>query len=258
MKKLLYGLFAALFMFGSAYSMDGDLLSVDTSDPLYMLDQEHLLSTTKAEYGNEILRFGQAFAYGMNNRLMMHAGIHYQFDFKDTRGHRGFSGIELGGVYRSGLPDNNSAHMSTDVLFGGYFGGNRYVREDVLFDTRLCRRCRVNAADYARSSYFAGLRVGRQWAGVSLAGTVKSTWIFDDVRGMSFIDFTPEAYFRIIHGWRFGVGFVARVATDSVYDREWWKFKLAHQFGRTQYGATFSYEYENEETSVGAYMNLLF
>lgn len=259
MKKLLCGLLVACVACGSAYSSDDGLLQSDTSDPLYMLEQEHLLSTSTIDYGSEILRLGQAFAFGMNNRLTMDANVHYQFDFKDSRGHRGFSGIELGGVYRTGLAENNSAQMTTDVLFGGYFGGNRYVREDMLFATRVDKHRHVTTSrDYARASYFAGLRVGRQWTGVSLSGTVKSTWIFDDLRGMSFIDFMPEAYFRIIYGWRFGVGFVARVATDPDFDREWWKLKLARQFGRTQYGATFSYEYENEESTVGAYVNLLF
>jgi hypothetical protein len=148
----------------------------------------------------------------------------------------------LGGVYRAGLADDNSAHVSTDVLFGLRFGGNRHVRE----------------ADFAKSTYFAGLRVGRQWAGVSLSGTVKSTWIFDDRRGMSYIDFVPEAYFRMIEGWRAGIGFTARVATNPDFDREWLTFKVLRQFGRTQYGVFYSYEYEKEDSTIGMNLNILF
>ncbi len=242
MKKLFYGFLGTMIACGSAYSMEGEWLPADTSDPLYMLEQEHLLSTTDLEYGNDILRLGQAFSYGLNNRLNAGANIHYQFDFVHHRKERGFSSIELNGVYRAGLAEDNSANISTDVLFGARFAGNRHVREP----------------DFAKSSYFAGLRVGRQWAGVSLSGTVKSTWIFDDVRGMSFLDFTPEAYFRMVEGWRLGIGFTARVATNPNFDREWLKFKLIKQFGRTQYGASYAYEYEKEDSTVGVYVNILF
>ena len=254
MKKLLYGFIGAMLVCGSGYAMDDDFsLSSDTSDPLYMLETEHLLSTSKIEYGDDILRLGQAFAYGMNNRLNVHANVHYQFDFDRGRKHRGFSSIELGGAYRAGLPEDNSANMSTDVLFGARFAGNRHVREPA----------------FARSTYFAGLRIGRQWNGVSLAGTLKSTWIFgdkvgdespnnDNLRGMSFIDLIPEVYFRMVEDWRFGIGFNARFATDPDYDREWWKVKLIKQFGRTQYGAMYSYEYEENQSTVGMFVNILF
>lgn len=242
MKKLLYGFCGAIIVCGSAYSMDNELLPVDTSDPLYMLEQEHLLSTTSVDYGDDILRLGQAFSYGANDRLSVNANVHYQFDFVHSRKERGFSSIELGGVYRAGLAQDNSANMTTDVLFGARFAGNRHVREP----------------DFAKSTYFAGLRIGRQWAGVSLAGTVKSTWIFDDTRGMSYIDFIPEAYFRMVEGWRLGFNFTARVATNPNFDREWLKFKLVKQFGRTQYGAVYSYEYELEDSAVGLYFNILF
>lgn len=241
MKKLLYGFIGTVLMCGPALA-DDDLLMADTSDPLYMLEQEHLLSTTSVDYGNDILRLGQAFSYGLNNRLNMGANVHYQFDFVHSRKERGFSSIELNGVYRAGLADSNSANMTSDVLFGARFAGNHRVREP----------------DFAKSTYFAGLRVGRQWAGISLAGTVKSTWIFDKTRGMSYIDFIPESYFRMVDGWRLGIGADIRVATNPDFDREWLRFKLARQFGRTQYAAQYSYEYEREESAVGMYVNILF
>ncbi len=242
MKKLICGFLGILAICGSAYSMDDELLPVDTSDPLYMLSNEHVLSTTSVDYGNDILRLGQAFSYGANDRFNMGANVHYQFDFVRDRKETGFSSIELSGVYRSGAAESNSAGVSSDVLFGAKFAGNRNVREP----------------DFAKSTYFAGLRFGRQWAGVSLSGTVKSTWIFDNANGMAFLDFIPEAYFRMVDGWRLGFGLTARVATDPGFDREWLKVKVIHQFGRTQYGAVYSYEYEREDSAVGAYVNILF
>lgn len=242
MKKFL-GIFVGVMLAsGTVYAYDGEMLMADTSDPLYMLEQEHLLSISDISYGNDLLRLGQGFSYGLNNRLNLNTNVHYQFDFVDARRESGFSSIELGGVYRAGLAEDNSANISTDVLFGAKFGGNRHVREP----------------GFAKSTYFAGLRVGRQWAGVSLSGTVKSTWIFDDLHGMSFIDFVPEAYFRMIDGWRLGVGFDVRVATNPAYDREWMNVKVVRQFGRTQYGAKYSYEYEKEDSTVGVYLNILF
>lgn len=242
MKKVLFGILGAIVITYSGYADSVKLLPLDTSDPLYMLGDGHLLSVSDITYGDDLLRLGQSFSYGLNNRLMVGANMHYQFDFVRDRKERGFSSIELDGIYRAGLPDDNSANVSTDILFGARFGGNRHVREP----------------DFAKSSYFAGLRVGRQWAGLTLSGTVKSTWVFDDTRGVSYIDFMPETYFRVIYGWRAGIGFTARVATDPEFDREWWKFKLVKQFGRTQYGAMYSYEYEEENSTVGLYVNILF
>lgn len=242
MKKLLCGFVGTIVLCGSAYAMDDEFIMADTSDPLFMLEQEHLLSSTSVDYGNDILRFGQSFSYGLNNRLNMGANVHYQFDFVRARKERGFSSIELNGVYRAGMADDNSANITSDVLFGARFAGNHRVREP----------------DFAKSTYFAGLRVGRQWAGISLAGTVKSTWIFDDTRGMSYIDFMPDSYFRMVDGWRLGIGATIRVATNPNFDREWLRFKLGRQFGRTQYFASYSYEYEHEESAVGMFLNILF
>lgn len=253
MKKLLYGFLGAMIVCGSAYSMDDELLPVDTSDPLYMVADDHILSSTGIEYGEDILRLGQAFAYGVNDRLNIGANVHYQFDFNRHRKERGFSSIELNGVYRAGAPEDNSQNISTDILFGINFGGNRHVPDQGLKISEPERRYISN-----RTKYFAGLRIGRQWAGVSLSGTVKSMWIFDDRNGMAVLDFIPEVYFRMVEGWRFGVGFTARLATNPDFDKEWLKFKLLRQFGRTQYIASYSYEYEEEESVVGAQVNILF
>ena len=79
MKKLLCGFVGTVLLCGVAYA-DDDYLMADTSDMLYLLDAEHLLSTTSVDYGNDILRLGQAFSYGLNSRLTAGANIHYQFD----------------------------------------------------------------------------------------------------------------------------------------------------------------------------------
>ena len=94
--------------------------------------------------------------------------------------------------------------------------------------------------------------------GVTLAATIKSTWVFDDTRGMSFIDFIPESYFRLDPNWRTGIGFTFRKSTNPDYNQEWLNWKLICQFGRTQYAWHLDYEFENDEARVGAKINILF
>ena len=219
-------------------------LETDTSDPLFLLHDDSILSESMVSYGHEydhdIFRLGQAFSYGLNDRLSIGANAHYQIDFTGTQD--GFSSIDLGGIYRMARPYDNDAQMISDVILGLKFGGSRHVR----------------TPEFADSSYYAGLRFGRQWAGLTLAATVKSTWVFDDTRGMSFIDFIPEAYFRLDPNWRSGFGFTFRKSTDPVYNQEWLNLKLVAQFGRTQYVGHFDYEFENDEAQVGAKVNILF
>lgn len=253
MKKLLYGFLCAMVVCGSAYAMDEELLPADTSDPLYLVADNHILSSTTIEYGDDILRMGQGFSYGLNERLSIGTNVHYQFDFNHHRKQRGFSSIELNGVYRAGSPEDNSQNISTDVLFGINFGGNRHVPDYGLKIIEPEHRYISN-----KTKYFAGVRIGRQWAGVSLAGTVKSTWVFDNTNGIALLDFIPEVYFRMVEGWRFGIAFDARLATNPDFDKEWLRFKLLRQFGRTQYIASYSYEYEESESMIGLQLNLLF
>ncbi|MBO7066737.1 MAG: hypothetical protein J6W40_03890, partial [Alphaproteobacteria bacterium] len=125
---------------------------------------------------------------------------------------------------------------------GFRFGGSKHVRTPWFAD----------------SSYYAGLRFGRQWAGITLAATIKSTWVFDETRGMSYIDFIPESYFRIDQIWRAGGGFTFRKSTNPHYNQEWLNLKMVAQFGRTQYIGHFDYEFEHEEAQIGAKINILF
>jgi len=217
-----------------------DVLARDTSDPLYMLGIEEILSETTLTYWDNILRAGQSLSYGMNNRLTIGANVHYQEDFNGDED--GFSAFDVGGIYRIATADDNTARIITDVLFGLKFGGSSHVR----------------TPDFADSTYYAGLRFGRQWAGLTLAATIKSNWIFDDQRGMAYIDFMPEAYFRINPDWRLGANFTWRKATNPHYDQEWIGGKVIRQFGRTQYIGHLDYEFESDDVQVGAKVNILF
>ncbi len=241
MRKFLIGLFAVcvggLPMFSGAYAAS---LELDTSDPLYMLSQQHVLSETTLTYWDNILRLGQAVSYGINDRLVIGANVHYQQDFDGPED--GFSAVDLGGVYRVGTASGNSAGIISDVLLGLKFGGSS----------------RVRTPDYADSTYYAGYRFGRQWAGLTLAATIKSTWVFDDVRGMAFIDAMPEAYFRIAQDWRLGAQFTLRKATNPHYNQEWLGGKIVRQYGRTQYAGHIDYEFESDNLQVGVIVNILF
>lgn len=228
--------FAAL----TAPACANDVLGRDTSDPLYLQGIEEILSRTSISYWDSVLRIGQAASYGLNDRLTLGANVHYQNDFAGDED--GFSSIDVGGIYRLARASDNNANIISDVLFGFKFGGSSHVRTPWFAD----------------STYYAGLRFGRQWAGMTLAATVKSSWIFDDSRGMSYIDFIPEAYFRINPDWRLGAGFTLRKSTNPDYDQEWLGGKVVRQFGRTQYIGHMDYEFESDELQVGAQVNILF
>lgn len=242
MRKFIAGFLIALVGFvpcvGSACA---DGLDYDTSDPLYMLGIQEVLSETTLTYWDNILRLGQTLSYGINDRLSIGINAVFQQDFDGSQD--GFGAVDLGGVYRVGTPSGNSARIISDVLFGLKFGGSS----------------RVRTPDYADSTYYVGYRFGRQWSGMTLAATIKSSWIFDDVPlGMAYIDFTPEAYFRIAPDWRLGAQFTLRKATNPHYNQEWLGGKIVRQYGRTQYAAHLDYEFEQDDLQVGVNVNILF
>lgn len=239
MRKFLTLMFVAFFStIPVMSSAKASSLEFDTSDPLYLLGQQDFLSETTVTFWDNILRFGQKFSYGLNNRLSIGANVHYQQDFDGPED--GFSAIDLGAVYRIGT--QSSSNIISDVLFGLKFGGSS----------------RVRTPDFADSTYYAGYRFGRQWSGLTLAATIKSSWIFDDVRGMAYIDAMPEAYFRITSDWRLGAQFTLRKATNPYYDQEWLGGKIIRQYGRTQYTGHLDYEFESDELQVGVKVNVLF
>ncbi len=212
----------------------------DTNDPMYMLGERHFLSNTSLTFWDSTLRLGQEFSYGLSNRFYLTGNVHYQIDFADDED--GFSNIDLGGVYRVATPSDANSGIASDVIVGIKFGGSSHVR----------------TPEYADTIYYAGLRMGRQWAGMTLAATLKTSWIFDNDRGMAYIDLTPESYFRIAPDWRIGTGFTLRKATRPHYDQEWLNFKLVRQYGRTQYVGHVDYEFESDEFSVGTHVSILF
>ena len=233
MRKILSAFLGGVLMFGTA---NANVVEFDTSDPLYMPRAEEILSESTVSLGHDILRFGEKLSYGLNDRLVLSASVHYQNEFGGDND--GFSSTDLGGVYRAGTSDT----FISDVIFGFKFGGSRKVR----------------TPDYADSTYYAGWRFGRQWAGLTLAATIQSNWIFDDELGMSYIDFTPQAYFRLDADWRLGIDATIRKATKPSFNQEWVGMKVVRQFGRTQYIGHVDYEFEGDDVQVGARVNLLF
>lgn len=217
-----------------------DVLDSDTSDPLHMLGIEEVLTETTLTFWDNILRAGQSITYGMNDRLTLGANVHYQVDFNGPED--GFSSIDVGGIYRMARAGDNDANFISDVLFGLKFAGSSHVRTPYFAD----------------STYYAGLRFGRQWAGVTLAATIQSNWIFDSERGMAYIDFMPEAYFRVNPDWRLGATFIWRKATEPLYDQEWIGGRVVRQFGRTQYVGHIDYEFESDDVQIGLKLNILF
>lgn len=211
-------------------------LEFDTSDPLYMPRAEEILSESSATFGRDILRIGETLSYGLKDRLTISVNANYQVDFSGDSD--GFTSTTLGGVYRAGMSDA----LVSDVLFGFKIGGSRQVRTPWFAD----------------STYYAGWRFGRQWAGVTLAATIQSNWIFDDTNGMSYIDFMPQAYFRLDADWRLGIDAIIRKATTPSYNEEWFGMKLVRQFGRTQYVGHIDYEFEHDDVHIGAKVNILF
>jgi hypothetical protein len=116
----------------------------------------------------------------------------------------------------------------------------------------------VRTPDFADTIYHAGIRIGRQWSGFTLAGTVKTSWIFNETRGMAYIDIIPEAYARLAENWMVGLDFDIRKSTNPGFDQEWIGFKLVRQYGRTQYVGRVDYEFESDDWRFGAKLNILF
>ena len=218
------------------------VLANDLSDPLFFVPDNRFLTDTFAYLMDSKLRVGQYIGYGINNNFVIHAKMHYQIDF--THDHEnGFSSTEFGGEYRMNHGSGQSRIVS-DALFGLKLWGSSHVR----------------TPEYADSSYYAGLRFGRTFAGLTLAGTVKSTWVFKDTRGVSYIDFVPEAYFRFKYDWRAGIGFDFKKSTNKYLlpNQEWLNLKLLRQYGNTQWVGHFDYEFESEEVQVGLDIKILF
>ena len=217
-------------------------LANDSSDPLFLIPDNKFLSDTYITTVDKKIRLGEFLGYGINNNFVVHANMLYQWDLSGE-GQHGFSSTELGGTYRLNHGSSTNRIIS-DALFGLKVWGSSHVR----------------TPEYANSSYYAGLRFGRQYTGLTLAGTVKSTWVFDDARGLSYLDFIPEAYFRFKYDWRAGLGFDFRKSTNTHFlpNQEWLNLKLLRQYGNTQYVGTVGYEFEKTEFQFGFDVKILF
>jgi len=219
-----------------------NILSNDTSDPLFLVGDNQFLSDTSIYSADEKIRLGQYIGYGINPNFAVHANMLYQIDFSGED-QNGFGATEFGGTYRM-----------------NHGTGDWHIKSDVLFGLKLWGSSRVRSPEYADSSYYAGMRFGRQYTGITLAGTVKSTWVFDEGRGLSYIDFIPEAYFRFKYDWRAGIGFDFRKSTNTrlLSNQEWLNFKLLRQYGNTQYIGKIDYELEDHELQLGFNIKILF
>lgn len=207
----------------------------DVADPLYLEKSGDFVSRSNISYTDDILRLSQKFSYGINDKLSIGADLKYQQDFNGRED--GFSNIGLHGMYRL-----SEGPTIADALIGISFGGSKRVREP----------------DFADTVYSAGVRFGRVWNRFTLAGTVKTSWVFDENRGMAYINLIPEAYVRITDKWMTGIGFDFQKSTNPNFDREWINFKLVRQYGRTQYVAHVDYEFENENWMGGLKINIVF
>jgi hypothetical protein len=230
----------SLFLFASAHAAaDAVRVDSDTSDPMFLTRAGDLLSNSSMSFGRDVLLARQKFTYGLNGRLALSADIKYQQNFNGPED--GFSNIGLGGVYR--LSDGaGDSSIITDALLGVSFGGSKRVREPEFADT----------------IYQAGVRAGRRWSWLTLSGTVKTSWIFDENRGMAYIDIVPEIYFRMTDSWKAGLGFDLRKSTNPRFDQETASFELVRQYGRTQYAGHLDYEFEGDSWRFGANINILF
>lgn len=235
MKKILYAFLMSL-VWCTGVRAEG--LVDDTSDPLFLTARGRLLSQTLFDYFENGLRVGQYLNYGVVDGLVVGGNFHYQRDFDGDQ--NGFSSVDLNALYRVANSADN--HLIYDMLGGVKFGGTH----------------RLRSPDFADSVYYLGFRFGQQYEYVTLAATVKSSWIFNNEHGMAFIDFSPDLYLRLSADWKVGIGANLRKATDKAYDEETVGGRIVRQYGRTQYVGHFDYSFEAEKFVAGLKINILF
>ncbi len=206
----------------------------DVEDPMYLTPSKDFLSSSNGYFSDSLMRLSQKFSYGINGIMSFDADIKYQQDFNHDDD--GFSNVGLGVVYR--------------------LSGDSEIISDALFNINFQRSSKV--PEFSHTVYSTGFRVGRKWSWVTLAGTIKTTWIFDDVDGIAYIDLMPEAYFRFNEFWSAGFGFDYRKATDPEFDNKILNFKLVRTYGRTQYAANVGYEFESKDYTFGGRINIVF
>jgi hypothetical protein len=231
MKKLMAVIFLSFSATGAyAYS---DMDTYDTENPLFLERGGDVLSVTGVDYGKDVLALLQKVSVGLNGKLSLSGQINWQHDFNGSED--GFTYSGLGVAYR--FSDSGViADFIADVKFGG----------------------RARVPEYADTVYSVGVRAGRQWNRIALAGTLETHWIFDDIYGMAYVDLTPEIYIHAWKDWFMGADVKIRKATTPAYDAEWIGGKVVKQYGRTMYTGFGRYEFEREEFHAGLRVNILF
>ncbi|MCL2369055.1 MAG: hypothetical protein FWC83_00060 [Alphaproteobacteria bacterium] len=219
----------------SSVNMDA-ALRLDTADPMFFEQARDLLTRSTFSIGNRAWVLNQSVSYGINGNLVISGSIGMQNNFDDTRS--GFSGVGLLLTHRT-----SGVHGIHTDMFGGFnFAGSGAI----------------DIPPFADMIYVAGARIGRQWGGFTVAGTIQSNWIFHNTYGMAYIDITPEIYVRIRDGWAAGIGTTWRKSTNPHWDRYWISPRITKRYGRTMYIGTFDYEVERSEWRIGGQINLLF
>lgn len=226
--KILLGFLFTVLTFVSVASA-----GYDTENPLYIENSGDFVSSSDAYIGDHVLCLSQKFSYGINGIISFGADIKYQQDFNGEED--GFSNLGLDLVYRI-----SNARMISDILFGVDFSKASDVDE------------------FSHTIYTTGFRFGRKWSHLTLSGTIKTSWIFNEQNGYAYIDLIPEAYFKFNSMWGAGLGFDFRKSTRTALDRKFLNFKLTQIYGRTQYSQFVKYEFRTDEYTFGGRVNIVF
>lgn len=222
-------LFSSVFLHPSSFAVD---LTKDLEDPMYIEKLGVFTSRTSADVGG-YFQFRQIVSYGFSDRLSIAADVRYkEFSDDDTDG---FSNVGIRAVYRAGEGKSGA----TDIIAAFGFGGQGII------------------PNYSDEVYSIGVRTGRQWAGITLSATIMTNWVFKEY-GMAFIDFVPEAYFRLKNDWSFGLGATLRKATLGQYEQEWINARLGTLVGRTGWFMNVGYEIGGGDFRVGGNINMMF
>ncbi|MDR0803919.1 MAG: hypothetical protein LBO08_02420 [Rickettsiales bacterium] len=243
LKKIIFHVscLAAAFAAGAANAANSDYENynsrekLDTINPLFFTAANDFLSKTDISFASRSqLNINQQFVYGMNSKLALSVDLDYRESINDR--HDGFDGVGLGLAYRT----SGQGKFITDLLAGYKFSGTRRVYE------------------FANDVYYAGIRMGWRWSRITLAGELKTSWIFDNDAGEAFINFTPSAYFNITDTWSAGAGFDFKKSVHPSMDENWMNFMVSKRYERTVYAGYFDYGLGDSHYRVGFKLNILF
>jgi hypothetical protein len=220
----------------SSFAARANDIETDVQDPLFLNRKGDFVSRSIADVG-DYFQARQSFSYGFSDKFALSADVRYRLGDDDRR-RNGWNGVGVTGTYRVGQGQTGV----TDVIFG------------VGYDTH-----HGVIPNYADETYRIGFRTGRQWNMVTLSGTVMTNWIFHPVYGQAYIDLTPEAYFRMQHGWSMGFGATVRRSTNvGAFNQNWLNYMVGSTIGRTGWFFTMGYELNDGDFRLGGTINMLF